>query len=238
MGVVAMVTIGTGLDSSRKAIALAERFPEVYAAVGIHPNYIDAAQFGDWEQIEELGAHPRVVAIGETGLDRYWNHSDPAHQREYFNRHIELSRRLNKPFIVHCRDADDEVRGVLREAAQHGPLNGVMHSFCQSLESGLECIQLGLHLSFTGMLTFKKNDDLRAIAAQLPRDRLMVETDAPYLSPTPMRGKRNEPGFVKYTLGHLATAHGLGVEEMAELTTQTAARFFGLERLGFPIEAK
>ncbi len=228
VGVVAMVTIGTTLESSRKSIALAEKYPEVFAAVGIHPNYIAAAQPGDWEQVEELALHPRVVAVGETGLDRYWNYSDPADQREYFTRHIDLSRRINKPFIVHCRDADEEVREMLRAAAQAGPLNGVMHSFCQSLESGRECIDLGLHLSFTGMLTFKKNDELRTVAAALPRERLMVETDAPYLSPTPHRGKRNEPGYVKYTLGMLAKAHGVDVPQMAELTSQTAARFFGL----------
>lgn len=227
-GVVAMVTIGTTLDSSRKSIALAEKYPEVYAAVGIHPNYIAAAQPGDWEQVEELALHPRVVAVGETGLDRYWKYSEPADQREYFTRHIDLSRRINKPFIIHCRDADEEVRSVLREAAQAGPLNAVMHSFCQSLESGLECIALGLHLSFTGMLTFKKNEELRTVAAALPRERLMVETDAPYLSPTPHRGKRNEPGFVRYMAAMLAKAHGIEASEMAEITSQNAARFFGL----------
>lgn len=227
--VAAVVSIGTDVASSRRTIELAERFPNfVHAAVGIHPNYIQTAQTGDWETIEALATHPRVVAIGETGLDRYWKYSDPADQREYFARHMDLARRVGKPFIVHCRDADDEVREMLREAAQAGELRGVMHSFCQSKASADECLKLGLHLSFTGMLTFKKNDELRAVAADLPRDRIMVETDAPYLAPTPVRGKRNEPAFVRYTGGMLAQVHGISIEEMAAITTQNARHLFSL----------
>ncbi len=227
-GVVGMVSIGTDLASSRRTIEIALKYPDVHAAVGVHPNYIQSAKPGDWEEIEKLAVHPRVVAIGETGLDRYWKYSDPADQREWFARHMDLARRVGKPFIVHCRDADDEVREMLRTAAAAGALNGVMHSFCQSQESANECLRLGLMLSFTGMLTFKKNDELRTVAASLPHDRIMVETDAPYLAPTPMRGKRNEPAFVKYTNAMLAEVHGISNDEMADITTANAQRFFGL----------
>lgn len=226
VGVVGMVSIGTDLASSRRTIEIAMRYPDVHAAVGIHPNYIQSAQPGDWDQIEELAAHPGVVAIGETGLDRYWKYSEPAEQREYFARHMDLARRVNKPFIIHCREADEEVREMLRTAAGAGELNGVMHSFCQSQESADECLRLGLHLSLTGMLTFKKNDELRAIAARLPRDRILIETDSPYLAPTPMRGKRCEPAFVKYTNSMLAEVQGLALDEMGEITTTNARRFF------------
>ena len=228
VGVLAMVSIGTDAASSRRTVELAQRFPDVYAAVGIHPNYIQAAKAGDWEQIEELALHPRVVAIGETGLDRFWKYSEPQDQREYFVRHLELSRRVGKPFIVHCREADDECREVLRNFAGGDQLRGVMHSFCQSDESAAECVRLGMHLSFTGMLTFRRNDELRQVCSRVPRDRLMVETDAPYLAPMPNRGKRNEPAFVRFTLKSMAEAHGLDVNEMGETTTANARRFFGI----------
>jgi TatD DNase family protein len=228
-GVSAIVTIGTDVGSSRRSVELAERFPSVYAAIGIHPNYTAAAVDGDWEVIEELSQSPNVVAVGETGLDRYWDYAPVELQREYFSRHLDLSRRLGKPFIVHCRDADEEVREMLREDAEQGTLNGVMHSFCQTRESAEECLQLGMHLSFTGMLTFKRNEELRAIAGGLPKDRLFVETDAPYLAPVPFRGKRNEPAYVQHTLKSLAESHGLEPEEMAAITTANACRFFGIE---------
>ena len=227
-GVAAIVTIGTDANSSRRSVELAERFPSVYAVVGIHPNYTAAAVTGDWDVIEELARLEQVVAVGETGLDRYWDYAPPELQRDYFLRHLDLSRRISKPFVVHCRDADDEVREMLRKDAENGPLNGVMHSFCQSAESAAECLALGMHLSFTGMLTFKRNDELRAIAAGLPKDRLFVETDAPYLAPVPYRGKRNEPAYVQHTLNSLAEAHGLSPEEMAAITTANSCRFFGI----------
>lgn len=228
-GVSAIVTIGTDANSSRRSVELSERFSSVYAVVGIHPNYTAAAVAGDWEVIEELSQSSRVVAVGETGLDRYWDYAPVELQREYFVRHLELSRKIAKPFVVHCRDADEEVREMLRKDAEHGTLNGVMHSFCQTLESAEECLALGMHLSFTGMLTFKRNDDLREIAGSLPKDRLFVETDAPYLAPVPFRGKRNEPAYVQHTLSSLAEAHGVSSEEMAAITTANACRFFGID---------
>lgn len=228
VGVEAMITIGTNAESSRRSVELAEKHDCIFAVVGIHPNYCSEVQPGDWDVIEELSRHTRVVAVGETGLDRYWDYAPIDLQREYFLRHLELSRKIEKPFVVHCRDADDEVREVLRGAAEVGQLNGVMHSFCQSNEAAHEYVSMGMHLSFTGMLTFRKNDALRQTAATVPADRIFVETDAPYLAPMPNRGKRNEPAFVRFTLNSLADAHGLEPEEMAELTTANARRFFGI----------
>lgn len=227
-GVETIITIGTNAESSRRSVELAEKYDSVVAVVGIHPNYCSEVKSGDWETIEELAAHPRVVAVGETGLDRYWDYAPIDVQREYFLRHLELSAKIDKPFVVHCREADEEVREVLREAAKKQPLHGVMHSFCQSAESAKECIDLGMHLSFTGMLTFKKNVELRELAASLPLERIFVETDAPYLAPVPNRGKRNEPAFVRFTLECLAEAHGVSAEDMAMQTTDNARRFFGL----------
>lgn len=228
-GVAVVVTIGTDARSSQRSVELAERFESVYAVVGIHPNYTSAVAEGDWDIIEELSGHERVVAIGETGLDRYWDYAPVELQRDFFLRHLELSRGVGKPFVVHCRDADEEVRQMLRADATKGPLNGVMHSFCQTVESATECLELGMHLSFTGMLTFKRNDELRSVAAGLPKERLFVETDAPYLAPVPYRGKRNEPAYVRHTLNTLAEAHGIEPAEMAKITTSNACRFFGIK---------
>lgn len=226
-GVESIITIGITAESSRQAIQLAETHANIHATVGIHPNYVSQAKPGDWEIIEELSQHPQVVALGETGLDKHWDYAPIDQQREYFLKHIELSEQSGKPFVIHCREADDDVRAMLRECSTK-PINAVMHSFCQSAESAAECIELGLHLSFTGMLTFKRNSELREVAGNLPKDRLFVETDAPYLAPTPFRGKRNEPAFVKHTLEVLAECHGVSAEEMAEQTTANARRFFGL----------
>jgi len=228
-GVEAIITIGTSVESSRRSIELAEQYDSIFAVVGIHPNYCSEVQPGDWDTITALSEHPRVVGIGETGLDRYWDYAPIALQREYFLRHLELSSRTGKPFVVHCREADEDVRDVLRSFTGDSPLNGVMHSFCQSTESAEECLQLGLHLSFTGMLTFKRNKELRQLAATLPADRIFVETDAPYLAPSPHRGKRNEPAFVAFTLKCLADAHGMEPSAMAAQTTCNARRFFGLD---------
>lgn len=227
-GVVAIITIGITVESSRRAIQLAEQHNEIYATVGIHPNYVSQSKPGDWEIIEELATHPKVVALGETGLDRYWDYAPIDQQREMFLKHMALSERIGKPFVIHCREADEEVREILRSSSNR-PINAVMHSFCQSADSAAECIELGLHLSFTGMLTYKRNVELRRVAGSLPKDRVFVETDAPYLAPTPFRGKRNEPAFVKHTLEVLAECHQLSVEEMASQTTANACRFFGIK---------
>jgi len=228
-GVVRVIVIGCTLDSSRAAVELAARFPNVYAAVGIQPNYAQAAAATDFAEIEQLSNAPKVVAIGETGLDRYWDHSPIELQQDYFARHIALARVRNLPFVVHCRDAETDVVAALQAAAATGPLWGVMHSFTGDLATARACWELGMHISFAGMVTFKRNDVLRAVAAAVPADRLLVETDAPYLAPAgPHRGKRNEPAFVRDTAACLAEVRGITPDEFAALTTANARRLFGL----------
>lgn len=224
-GVVGMLTIGTTAASSASAVALANGHPDIYAAVGIQPNYVAEEKPGDWERIVALSGDPRVVAIGETGLDRYWDYTPFDAQSEAFDRHLELSRTTGKPFVVHCREAEADVVAQLRNAAASGPLRGVMHSFSGDLATAEACLDLGLFISFAGMVTFKRNDALRAVAKAVPLDRILIETDAPYLAPMPHRGKRNEPAYVAHTAAVLAEVHGMTPEEFARLTTENAGRF-------------
>jgi len=230
-GLTAVVAPGITLASSRECVKLAAEFPMVYAAVGIHPNYASQAAPDDWSEIVPLAQQPKVVAIGETGLDKYWDFCPFDVQIDYFQRHLELAAETGLPFIVHCRDCEPEVIHELRNAAGQGTLNGVMHSFCGSRETAEIALELGLYISYSGMLTYKKNTDIRELARSIPRDRLMVETDAPYLSPDPLRGKRNEPANVQHIARRLAEVLEITPEELGELTTNNARRFFGLDEL-------
>jgi TatD DNase family protein len=225
-GVTRIITIGTTAASSRSAVAIAEQFPGVFAAVGIQPNYTAQALPDDWSVIEELAAHPRVVAVGETGLDRYWDYAPIDVQQDYFDRHLELSRRLGKPFVIHCREAEADVVAQLRRESPSQQLAGVMHSFSGDQATADACLALGLYLSFAGMVTYKKNEALRDVAAKCPADRILVETDSPYLAPTPNRGKRNEPAWVRHTAQCLADVRGVPLAEFAAQTTANARRLF------------
>ena len=227
-GVEAMLVVGTTAASSHEVLALAQEYPQLFAVVGIQPNYVAEMQAGDQETIVRLAEDPRVVAIGETGLDRYWDHTPFAAQVEAFQWHLELSRNCGKPFVVHCREAEADTVDVLRQAAKQGPLTGVMHSFCGDLATAQACLELGLSLSFAGMVTFKRNDALREVVAATPLDRLLLETDAPYLAPMPNRGKRNEPGWVAHTAAVVADAKGMSLAELAAITTENARRIFRL----------
>jgi len=228
-GVTRIVTIGTTLASSRSAIAIAAEFPGVYAAVGIHPNYAAVAQPDDWREVEQLAGSPKVVAVGETGLDRYWDHTPIEIQQDYFDRHLDLSHRIGKPFIVHCREAEADVGEQLKRAAGQGSLHGVMHSFAAGSATADLCLELGMYLSFAGMVTYKKSEDLRQIAARIPSDRILVETDSPYLAPVPNRGKRNEPAWVRHTAEFIAGIRGVSLDELAAQTTANAQRLFSLQ---------
>ncbi|MCA9028031.1 MAG: TatD family hydrolase [Planctomycetaceae bacterium] len=227
-GVEHILTIGINATTSRAAVELAERYAMVSAVVGIQPNYVAEIKPGDWELIEELAVHPQVVGIGETGLDRYWDYAPIELQQEFFDRHLELSRRVSKPFVVHCREAEADVVEQLRLASAVGPLNGVMHSFCGDSDVAAACLEMGMHISFAGMVTYKKNDHLRAVAARVPHDRLLVETDSPYLSPVPLRGKRNESANIVYTARCLAEQTDLSFEKLAAVTTANSRRLFSL----------
>ncbi len=230
-GVESIVAVGTTVAASRKCIAIAAEFRCVHAAVGIQPNNCAEAQAGDWDEIVALVSHPRVVAIGETGLDRYWDHTPFDVQQDYFDRHIRLSRQTGLPFIVHMRDCGEEILAMLRDASRRGELRGVMHSFTGDAALARECLDLGLYISFAGMVTYRKSEALRAVAAAIPADRILVETDSPYLSPHPQRGQRpNEPALIVHTGHCLAEAHGVSAADFAAQTTENARRLFALAK--------
>jgi TatD DNase family protein len=226
-GVAEMIAIGTTAPTSAICVRLASEYAGVYAAVGLQPNYIAESAPGDWGRVLELVAQPGVVAIGETGLDRHWDFTPFDQQQDYFDRHIRLSQERELPFVVHMRDCDADILTMLREAHARGPLAGVMHSFTGSRAMAEECLAMGLYVSFAGMVTYKKNADLRAIAAVIPADRILIETDSPYLSPEPVRKiKRNEPAHVRHTAACLAEVRGVTLEDFATQTTANARRLF------------
>jgi len=228
-GVGNIVAVGISADTSAACIELAAEFDGVHAAVGMQPNYLAQAQPNDWERVVAMVDSPGVVAIGETGLDRYWDFTPFDVQQDFFDRHIRLSQKRGLPFIVHMRDCDDDILVMLRDAHKRGPLNGVMHSFTGSRAMADECLAMGLYISFAGMATFKKSADLRAIAAAVPDDRILVETDSPYLTPEPVRKiQRNEPAHVRHTAACLADVRGVTHETIAAQTTANARRLFQL----------
>jgi TatD DNase family protein len=226
-GVKSIIAVGTTSNASRKCIDLAGRYQGVYAAVGIQPNYVGESSAEDWAEIERLASSPGVVAIGETGLDRYWDYTPFDQQQDYFQRHMDLARRLDLPFIVHMRDCDQDIIVALEEARRRGPLRGIMHSFTGDESMAARCVDLGLHISFAGMVTYKKSQALRDCAVTIPDDRLLIETDCPYLSPEPVRGQRpNEPALVRHTAECLAAVRGVKLGELAAQTTENAGALF------------
>lgn len=225
-GVEAIVAIGTTALSSELSVELATHHPGVFAAVGIQPNYTAQAEPGDWARVMTLVERPNVVAVGETGLDRHWSYSPFDVQQDYFDRHLRLAQDRDLPFVVHTRESDADVLEMLREAHRRGPLKGIMHSFTGTAETAAECLELGLHISFAGMVTFKKSDALRAVAATIPDNRILVETDSPYLAPHPLRGKRNEPANVVHTAACLAEVRGVSVKDFSAQTTANARALF------------
>jgi TatD DNase family protein len=228
-GVTRIVAVGITAASSAAAVSLARRHAGVFATVGIHPNEAAKAAPGDWDAVVAVAERPEVVGIGETGLDRHWHDTPFPQQEEFFARHLELGRRLNRPVVIHCREAGADVLRLLREAFErHGPVRGVMHSFVGDRDMAAACLEMGLFLSFAGMLTYKNAADLRATAATVPPDRVLVETDSPYLAPVPLRGRRNEPAFVAHTAACLAGLLGVSAEALAERTTANARALFNL----------
>lgn len=223
-----ILAVGTTADSSAACQQIAASFPAtVRSSAGIHPNHAGEAQAGDWDRIESLAKLPEVVALGETGLDLYWKDCPLPLQQDYFDRHIRLSQQTGLALVIHQRETTSEILAMLREARQRGELRGVMHSFTGTAAEASEFVALGLHISFAGMVTFKKSDDLRAVAATVPAERLLVETDSPYLTPHPYRGQRpNEPRLVVHTAECVAQARGLRLGELAALTTGNAQRLF------------
>lgn len=229
-GIEQVLCLGIDRESSLESVNIARKYPLVVAAVGIQPNHVAEANPGDWDEVVRLAeTEPRVVAIGETGLDRYWDKTPFAQQEEYFARHIELARRLAKPFAIHCREAEvDTVKMLRAEFEKHGPIRAVMHSFSGDLATARACLGMGLHISFAGMVTYPNAQSLRDVAREIPLDRLLVETDCPYLAPQPVRGKRNEPAYVAHTAAVLAQVKGVSLVAIEEQTTRNARALFGL----------
>jgi TatD DNase family protein len=228
-GVRRILTIATTAAGSQASQDLAVAFPNVFASAGIHPNYASQTAPDDWDLVVRYSRHPRVRALGETGLDRFHDFTPFPIQEDYFARHLELSRQSSLPVVIHCRDCEPDMLRMLRaDFERHGPITGVMHSFAGSAATAAACLEMGLHISFSGMLTYKKSEDLRSVAAKLPIDRLLVETDSPYLAPMPHRGKRNEPAFVVHTAQCLADVLDVELQHLAQVTTRNADRLFKL----------
>jgi TatD DNase family protein len=226
VGVGRLISISTRIKKHGDILAIAESFPDVYCSVGTHPhNAHEELEFGIAEIVTRT-RHPKVVAIGEAGLDYHYDYSPREAQERGFRNQIAAARETGLPLVIHAREADTDMARMLEEETGNGPFPAVLHCFTGSRELAERAIALGLSISFTGILTFKKSDELRAIAASLPADRILVETDAPYLAPGRFRGKRNEPAYVVETAKVLAEARGVSFEEIARQTTENFFRLF------------
>ena len=227
-GVVQCVSIGTTLETSRANVALARRHPSaVRAAIGIHPHEADTVTDSLLDELAALACEPGVVAIGEVGLDYYRQHATPANQEHVFCYCIALAQRTNLPLLMHCRDAYEPLLALLRRDTQP-PLRGIIHCASGPPEFIREALAMGLHISFAGNVTFPNAHALRALVPLVPDDRLLVETDAPWLAPQPVRGQPNEPAYVAHTAAHLAQLRGATIEAVGACTSRNARQLFGL----------
>lgn len=229
-GVQRMVVIGAVGDpsSAERSVALAERDPDVWATVATHPHDVEKMTTAWWEVHERLARHPRVVAIGETGLDYYYDHSPREAQRAAFGRFIELARAVGKPVVCHIRDAHEEAREIL-VAHRAMELGVVIHCFTGTTDDARAYSELGCYVSFSGIVTYKTAQALRDAVPLVPRDRLLIETDCPYLAPIPKRGKRNEPAFLTHTAEVVARCAGMDFNDLAAATARNACRIFQIE---------
>jgi TatD DNase family protein len=228
-GVKRIVVIGAVGDpsSAERSVALAERDPDVWATVATHPHDVEKMTPAWWAVHERLAPHPRVVAIGETGLDYYYDHSPRETQKEAFARFIDLAHRVKKPIVCHIRDAHDDARAILREgnALERGV---VIHCFTGTPDDARAYAEMGAYVSFSGIITYKTAQPIRDAVPLVPRDRILIETDCPYLAPIPKRGKRNEPGFIIHTAEVVASCAGMNIEDLAAQTVANTCRVFGL----------
>lgn len=225
-GVGLMVTISTRIRRLSTLLEIAESDPDVYCSVGTHPHQADEELDIPLEEIVRLSRHPKVVAIGEAGLDYFYRHATPEAQVEGFRRHIAAARETGLPLEIHTRDADADTIEILQKEHAKGPFPAILHCFTGGRELAMRAVDLGLYVSFSGVISFKKSEELRAIARDVPLDRLLVETDAPFLAPEPLRGKTNEPAFVVHTAAALAKVKGETPEAIAEATTDNFFRLF------------
>lgn len=224
-GVCAIINVGYDLPSSRRSLALAEKYDFIYAAAGIHPHDAGTAGEEAFEELKRIAAHPKVVAIGEMGLDYYRDLSPRDVQQEAFRRQIALAGDTGLPVIVHDREAHGDVMRILKEE-KAGEVGGVLHCFSGSWEMAVECMQMGFYISIAGPVTFHNAGRLKDIAARVPADRLLIETDAPYLTPEPHRGKRNESAYVLYVAEEIARLRGITSQELGELAANNTRNLF------------
>ena len=225
-GVGCMVTISTHLDKAPTLSAIAQRFDGVWCSVGVHPHEAEQHTAVTAEMLVDAARAPKVVALGETGLDFYYEHSPRDAQERLFRAHIAAARTLDLPVIVHTREADDRTIEILRDEMEKGVFTGLIHCFSTGRALAEQAIALGLYISVAGIITFRKADELRATVRELPLDRLLVETDSPYLAPVPNRGKTNEPAYVTHTAAQIATIKGISAEAVAAATTDNFFRLF------------
>lgn len=229
VGVTAIIVPALDLDNIPAVLSLTEQYDDVYAAVGVHPNSTAAWSDGWLDRVREAAQHPRVVAIGEIGLDYHWDKSPAPVQHTAFAQQLALAAEMDLPVIIHNREATDDVLGLLRASALAGRERaGVMHSFSAGWAAAEQALKLGFHIGITGPVTFKRADELRNIAAEVPLSRLLIETDAPFLTPHPYRGRRNEPGYVRFVAEAIASERSLPVSAVAAQTTANAVRLFRL----------
>lgn len=218
------VCIGVNLEDFPKVLSLAEQVPRLFATVGVHPEYTDVEE-PDADRLVELASHPKVIAIGETGLDYYWQKDQPEWQRDRFRTHIRAAKRCGKPLVVHTRDSAVDTLRVLKEEGA-GAVGGVMHCFTENWEIASQALDLGFYISFSGIVTFKNATVVKEVALKCPLDRILVETDSPYLAPVPYRGKPNEPAYVHYVAEEIARLRGISLEEISKATTDNFFRLF------------
>jgi TatD DNase family protein len=226
-GVANMVVVGFDRPTIERAMELVERYDFLYASVGWHP--VDAIDMTEEDLIwiEELSSHPKVVALGEMGLDYHWDKSPKDIQKEVFRKQIRLARKVKLPIIIHNREATADILEILKEEKAE-EVGGIMHCFSGSPEVARECVNMNFYISLGGPVTFKNAKKPKEVAAEVPLEKLLIETDCPYLTPHPFRGKRNEPGYVKLVAEQIAEIKGLSYEEVAETTTKNAKKFFGI----------
>jgi TatD DNase family protein len=226
-GIARMVTISTRVKRHAEVVAIAERFPEVYCSVGTHPHYAHEELDVTAADLVARTQYPKVVALGEAGLDYHYDNSPRQAQERGFRSHVAAARQTGLPLVIHSREADDDTARILEEETGKGAFAAVLHCFTGGPDLARRAVALGLFISFTGILTFKNSQALRAIAAELPADRILLETDAPYLAPGKFRGKRNEPAYVVETAKVLAETRGVSFDEIAKQTTANFFRLFG-----------
>lgn len=224
-GVSLAVNVGADLVSSKNSIALAERYEFIYAAVGVHPNEVGEMRDTDLESLKDLAQHEKVVAIGEIGLDYYYDEPERDVQKIWFEKQLQLAQSLNMPYIVHDRDAHQDTLEIIKKV---GYFNGVMHCFSGSCEMAKIMLDLGFYISIAGQVTFKNAPKVKEVAKMIPTDRLFIETDSPYLTPEPHRGERNNSANVKFTCAKIAELKGISTEELAKATLENGKKFYGI----------